>query len=366
MSSTFGAYLKRFALSVDVMDDATLTAIGTMVEEYVGNELQIEYFEVMTEALIDDQAGLTTMWTSEADRNRSKTVLNPDGQPRDQTALSYHRGIPLWVVADEKSMTLAQTDRYLDLWSGASDDLPTYVSPSRLDIQTSIIVPLNRGRRKLGVIYLESVSHVEITEVAKGELQLLADAIALLCLTRDATATSRESTGDAIKGLTAILASGDLPRLAKPQVFVASSSGSDQQVVGTIMTVLSRFGAKVTPVLWSEVRDSGPIDRQIVETITRSRFGVCYMSEPAEDLDPGVDFQDNPNVLFEAGMLHSLTNAEVSAGWIPIREEKSTPPPFDFAHERIEIVPRLDDGQLNRDAFEANLSARMESLLEAR
>ena len=52
-------------------------------------------------------------------------------------------------------------------------------------------------------------------------------------------------------------------------------------------------------------------------------------------------------------MLHARTTATAEqdmgepAGWIPIREEKSPPAPFDFASERILIIPRSASGELN-------------------
>ena len=91
------------------------------------------------------------------------------------------------------------------------------------------------------MIYLESPQYVEITEVAKQELSALADAVTLLCLNREASRSQRTTTGDAIGELEAILASADLPRLAKPQFFVASSSSrADKKVVGMISKVLTQ------------------------------------------------------------------------------------------------------------------------------
>ena len=181
---TFGAHLKRFALSVDIVSEEAFKRIGSLVQAYVANELQIEYFEVMDECVIDDKPGLKTMWCSAPERNRSRSILSDDGRPTGQTTCCYHFGKPMWVVgADHGSLDDAAS--YLDLWSG-TEDIPDYQRPAELEIRTSIIVPLKRGRRKLGVIYLESPQYVEITEVAKQELSALADAVTLLCLNREA------------------------------------------------------------------------------------------------------------------------------------------------------------------------------------
>ena len=107
--------------------------------------------------------------------------------------------------------------------------------------------------------------------------------------------------------------------------------------------------------------------KQIIETITKSRFGVCYFSEPAPDGDSdNHKFIDNVNVIFEAGMFQSLTNSPnvVPVGWIPIREKESPPPPFDFGKERIVEIPRLADGKLNQDLFIEIFNGRVTNLLE--
>jgi hypothetical protein len=100
---------------------------------------------------------------------------------------------------------------------------------------------------------------------------------------------------------------------------------------------------------------------QLAEIITRSQFGLCYFSEPQRETG---GYKDNPNVVFEAGMLHTtiLSNAEPS-GWIPLRENKSPPLPFELASERIFVVPRTADGRLNEELFHVRLRARIQLLL---
>jgi hypothetical protein len=70
-------------------------------------------------------------------------------------------------------------------------------------------------------------------------------------------------------------------------------------------------------------------------------------------------------VLFEAGMLHSLTNSPVTvpSGWIPIREKNSPKIPFDFASERVLIVARSSNGELMEERFRSDLRRRMTALL---
>ena len=58
----------------------------------------------------------------------------------------------------------------------------------------------------------------------------------------------------------------------------------------------------------------------------------------------GVEYVDNPNVVFEAGMLHARTSVDETdksgepCGWIPIREAESAPAPFDFSPSKIMLL----------------------------
>ena len=129
-----------------------------------------------------------------------------------------------------------------------------------------------------------------------------------------------------------------------------------------MVDVLKEFSGRLRVIQWNRIDDSDTITVQLAEAITTSRFGLCYLSEPQ---GASGNYIDNQNVLFEAGMLHALTALSIHerSGWIPLREAQSPPPPFDFAGDRIEIVPRTGDGRLNEDLFRTRLSARLRRLL---
>ena len=48
-----------------------------------------------------------------------------------------------------------------------------------------------------------------------------------------------------------------------------------------ILKVLAEFDSKVSVFDWHEIADSGAITSQIADRIVRSRYGICYFSEPA-------------------------------------------------------------------------------------
>jgi hypothetical protein len=92
------------------------------------------------------------------------------------------------------------------------------------------------------------------------------------------------------------------------------------------------------------------------------------LSECADNPGPEeLPYRDNPNVLFEAGMLQALTNAPSAepVGWIPVREDVrfSGPPPFDVAGERLVVVPRSNPGSFNEDSFDVSLRNAVRALV---
>jgi hypothetical protein len=369
---TFGSVLMQFANSVDHVDETTFDRIGDQVKRYVAKQLDVQYFDFQVGTMVDeDRAGLTKVWASEGAEGRSaspRTILTDADDPtsyRNQTSFAYATRRPLWIVCADK-LPLYESKQVQDSWSH-SEGVPPYQQPIDRDLRTSIIVPVIHEEDLVGVINLESETYVESTRVARRELRLIAEAVGELYLARGSTRHQTATTQDAIEELQTILEADDLPTLTKPRIFIASSGRADSQVVDSIDKVLGEFGDYLVPVLWSASSSSGNITAQILEDITHSRFGLCYFSEPDDDGGEH-GYRDNPNVIFEAGMLHSLTNAptEHPTGWIPIREVDSPPMPFDFAQQRTVMVPRRAEGALDVEGFEARLTAFLEDIVGRR
>jgi hypothetical protein len=356
---TFGDYLRHFVRSIDIVDERTFEEIRNLVYDYVRDELEAAYFSLACEQTVDGRPGLRTAWST-TNEEHATTVRTSTGNYSSQICVSFDQRKPLWIVNPEQK-SLRHSDQYVDLWSGITD-LPAYEAPVNRDMRTSIVVPLTHWSHDIGVIYLESTSYLEITEVAKDELSLLTDALAILFDLRQANRTQVTGTRDAITDLQAILRTAEFPRLTKPQMFVAFSGRADDSVMGVIQEVLNEFNDTLKIVQWNRIEQSGSITLQLIGQIAKSRFGLCYFSEPARD---GQGFEDNPNVLFEAGMLHSLTNSPSGnpSGWIPVREKQSPRIPFDFASERIQIIPRHNNGEIMEERLRSDLRRRVRGLL---
>lgn len=381
---SFGYVLRRFARAVDIVDDDVIHEAGTLVQDYVSRELAIEHVDVMRHQQVGNEPGLGTLWSSDPAALVAWPIADAStNKYSSQVAQAYDQGSPLWVVPADGE-TLEACAAYTDLWSDATD-LPAYHAPMEdLHAKTSIVLPLQLGSRKVGALCLDSSTHMEITPVAREELRLVAEAIGILHSKFESTKSSRTSKKSAIGELKQDLADASFRQLTMPHVFVASSGEADGAVVEAITSVLDRdeFSDSITWKHWEGSQQPGPIPQQIVEDITEAKFGICYLSEPdgehvgASGEADGADgaaaggceqhpaYRDNPNVLFEAGMLHSLRGIGHSSGWVPVREEDAPPAPFDVATERHILVPRKEDGAVDRPKLEELLCGYVRQLID--
>lgn len=364
---TFAGELLHFARSIDIVDDRIFENVRLLMYQYVKDELGAAYFEVMEGHITDGNDPILKMFWSIDDTQHVWPIETPDGSYTNVVTMAYSKQQPLWVV-DQEKRPLSEADRLEDQWS-QNPELPHY-QPVKRDEPVRMVVVLPLGRqRPLGVCYFEALMYIGITDVAKKELRLLAESIAILFELYVANRTQYTMTSAAIRDLQTRLEQAKFPQLTKPHFFLAFSNRADRAVTTILREVLDKLSARLDFTDWQRIDESGNVNAQIAREITRSRFGICYLSEPAkESAEPGVNYIDNPNVVFEAGMLHARTAATEApdaepAGWIPMREIASPPAPFDFRAERILEVPRFDNGTLNEDRLRAMLTERITKLL---
>ena len=90
----------------------------------------------------------------------------------------------------------------------------------------------------------------------------------------------------------------------RPSVFFAYSSRADNSVVAEVNRILADQFGHLDVQSWENLSKPGQISSEVVEAIRSSHYGLCYFSEPSAN--PEFEYQDNANVLFEAGMMHVL------------------------------------------------------------
>jgi hypothetical protein len=370
-TSTFAGQLKHFAQTVDIVDDGIFNQVRSLVCKYVTHELNSEYFELLRSETVgnnsDRQIWLRTFWSSD-EKTHLWPIRDGGGSYTNPVTEAFDKIHPMWVVSADGKEPLDDAEAYKDMWS-STVDMPRYRAISGPHIRTLIVLPLS-FRNRLGVFCIESADYIEITDVASLELRRLADALGIMYGLWDVNKASAECKDHAIGDLRDSLERARFPKLAKPHVFIAFSHLADENVTVVIKDVLSQYADKLEFTDWKQMDESGNITAQIGREILESRFGICYLSEPVTA--PGAPvhkYDDNRNVIFEAGMLHARTSASADSdedgpsGWIPIREEDSPQAPFDFANERILLVPRSRNGELNETRLRDLLNRRIHRLL---
>jgi hypothetical protein len=365
MSETFGHRLKQFSLAVDIVDEDMFKQVWELVRRYVSRDLELAYWALLVEGEVNKNPGLQARECSNENKP-AFSLKTAEGCYNGLAAYSFAEAKPLWIVSPDKQ-PLSPDMHLRDDWSG-TESLPHFHQSADVNIRTVILIPLRWKGRTFGVLDLQMSQYYELTNIAKVELELLADTLSELLVLSDTNQTQRAHTLQAIAMLRTVLQEESWPPLTKPQIFVASSDRADEVVMGTIHSVLDDFKDRLRIHYWKESSTSGNINVDILKQVKASRFGLCYFSELAEDAKGEFRYQDNPNVVFEAGMFQSLTNPAATddpTGWIPVREPHplSPPPPFDFAQQRMIIVQRLTDNRPNLDKLRADLKARIEKLL---
>lgn len=357
MSRMYGDRINEFVLSVDIMNEDTFHDLLSLVSVYLHEQLQVTYFAVLEEGTVNGEPGLITLWSSRDDRP-SFSVGAADGYG-SFSAYAFDNDCPLWVVGstDIELHGVGDVGEYVDRWDDAQG-LPRYSPSIDGEVRTSVMYPLRRGSRPIGMIEFGCPKRIEPTPASKLEVATLADTVSRAYRMFDVRKTQKMNTERALRLLEASLNEESWKRLALPQVFVAYSGRADDEVVDTIRKVLEQYESVLRPDIWEDSTESGNINSQVVEAITSSEFGICYFSEPLED-----GYDDNSNVLFEAGMMQALTNSggALLRGWVPIREDSGAMP-FDVAAERMVIVPRTE-GRVDRAAFASVLRQRLDNLV---
>ncbi|MHC4084776.1 MAG: TIR domain-containing protein [Planctomycetota bacterium] len=363
MSETFGSRLKRFALSVDIVDDIIFQRTWDLVKQYLTEQLKPAYWALLVESQVDNERGLYARECSEGG-HMSFSLMKGKDEYNGLAAYSFGEGKPLWLVSPDKE-PLDPNTSIKDKWSKV-ENLPCFDRPSDAGIRTVVFVPLRQMGRTIGLLDLQSPQYTEITKKITDELILVADTLTVLLTLLDINKAQRDHTLEAINLHGKALSEESWPPLTKPKIFVASSGEADGKVMGAICSVLDEFSTKLDVHYWKDSSTSGNINLEILQQVKESQFGLCYFSEPVEDPNSEYKYQDNINVVFEAGMFQSQTNPNVTddpTGWIPIREQPSPPPPFDFAQQRMIIVERLTEGNPNIDKLEGSLKDRINALL---
>ena len=376
MFDSFTTQLKTFAMSVDAIDDPMLDQVGRALYDYMTKGINTCYHEIAVhepnfEQGSDgarDQALQIRFCRYRRRIGQFARLTSEDGAIRSQKAYAFLRSKRLWLcVSSPDDLLRGCAPEDVAVTPADLADLPAYrcYEDDRDGLaKTAVMMPLTYQDRAIGVATIEFASLIEHSRQAREQLQTICDSIARICGRYLDTRSTKADTQRAFGEIMSSVKFEECDLLpAKPLVFLSYPKAADGAVVGLIKEVLDsdKFCGQIAVYDWESDANHGTISSHIVDQIRNSRFGICYFSERRDD----GSFADNANVLFEAGMFHVLRGNTGSHldGWLPIREDAAVAGdlPFNFAGDRVVIVPRGGDG-VNRQSFVDQLERHLSRL----
>ncbi|HEX8106551.1 MAG TPA: hypothetical protein VF516_02435 [Kofleriaceae bacterium] len=369
---TFGDHFLQFAQSVDIVPANIYDEALGIVDEHLKAELQASTFVIAIASLSGTTPQLHVDWPKGGWWNHQPIMRH--GSYQGQAAFAYATGKPLWIVA-KKRQALSAAGKFEDLLGNVDGaQIPRYARiPRHRGTKTSIILPLRLNDHDLfGVMNIEIPKYLAYSAAWHAELTKIATAIGILYRLTKINELQNRGTLNAKKELTR----ATFVRVAaRRTMFVASSARADPNVMKILNETLATYAPHFEIVSWTDPQ-AGNILENIWSKISSCTFAACYFSEPTHaptsDARPSsranrqVEYRDNPNVLFEAGMLYAL----LEIGRAPVkklllvREENSPDIPFDLGAEFMILVRRLQNGNVNVSDLKKRVRATVKAILE--
>jgi hypothetical protein len=374
MSESFGDYLLKETDAMDFINREYKKEVFYRIYRYFEDICNIKFMAVLSETNIENQMGLKTLWVH-GGHESSRKLRGDNNEIQGQAAFAYCKNLNLWIVCDNGKVLNSKDSKYLDIWSDTpSQDIPIYKDKAMKSIKnkTSIIMPLvDSNNFPFGVVNFESITCQSIDEEFKDEFLKMVKVIQRVILLCRSNKIIQEGRNKIKTRLTNYDHTLFKPIIHKPKLFLSFAEDCDSRVVQELIGVLHDNNIKY--VDWRKISDNGRITSHIIQEIRECRIGICYLSEKLKEKCKSKDimhkYVDNPNVLFEAGMLCGLASNsrnpnEIAVNWIPIREKDSPELPFNIQSERILIVPRNEKGELNEERFKKEIMNRVTRLVE--
>jgi len=363
--------LETFARAIDHMPSEVDHQVRDLIGACVGAGLNYEVFiEGPPTRGIDPPRVLKRQWGSYDDRR--SIVLPPKGTQayEGHAAYCFCEEKDIWIHARGGGLLRDASD-YEDAYGNR--DLPRYVAYTGEDSRASIVKAIRddeNDSRVIGVFTIESRNHLQYNRSAEKTLKHLSKIISVLARTAQESWRNNENTRTVADQLRVRLdPSGVFSTFCQqPVIFHSHSSRALPDVLEIVSEAVKDIsemtkachGAGFAYQPWSDSTRPRNIVTDLLETLRRSVAGIAYLSEPGDD-----GFDDNPNVLFEAGIMQALGSP--FRGYLLIREiSSSTAIPFDLAQWRTILVQRdrVDRSITNREVLEDQIRKALRHVLE--
>jgi hypothetical protein len=358
---TFGDHLLQFAHGILIVTDEVYFDVLKQIEDHLTSRFEAGFVAVVTHFVdkVNHQPCLMgeyprSPWWSEPMRLRNNRYTC-------QAAFAFDIGEMVWIV-ESSAKALNSSTSYRDLLNSSNDSaIPRYAKATDATVFTSIIQPLRAGGQAFGVMNIELKTYLEPVVAVKEEFEKIGAAIEILQTLRKAYSSQVLNTQGAKRRLEE---AESVPVGGIIKMFLASSSNADDEVVGCLKETLDEFASQGKFKLdhWTEPAP-GNITTNLWTRLSTCTYGACYLSEPSGTTS---GYRDNPNVLFEAGVLYSLRQARRGPlrSILLVRERNAPKIPFDLSTEYMVYVPRSGDGRLQFEKFRSDLRAYLRPMFE--
>jgi hypothetical protein len=358
---TFANQVLHFAESVDILPPHIYADLLREIETYLRTELNARFFSITTQKNDDDPPFLEGEWPT---KDWWGKPVKENGQYTCQTAFAHDRRRAVWIVGKNHDR-LDETIGYEDLLQNVSSGvIPRYAQIENTISRTSIILPLIESGRHFGVMNVESEEYLPLINSWRTELEVLARSISILRQLKNTYTFQTENTENAKRRL--LDGKGDFLRVTRERkLFFIFSSETDQEFIDLVEGILKSCATQEEFLVrkWTELAH-GRIMENIWREITTCLYALCYLSESEGGVGSS-RFVDNPNVLFEAGMIHALLQSKRGPiqGMVLLREKNAPAIPFDLSGEYVVAVNRGNDGKVDEGRLRDDLSKTVEQMI---
>jgi len=378
MRHTFGSKLLEFSKSIDILEIENFNTIQLHVETYLYRVLQIKYVRLMlVHEMVDGQLMLQKYVLNRTEEGESLLIRDKKGAYNGQMAYALVENKKLWIRAEERGVSLEDCNgKYVESWS-KSEELPLFKKfDEREKVQTSIIIPIRRdnkindSKHIFGVVNFESKEQLPMTKNAQKELENISYALGKLFQLYEGRKFQQVNTSSVIDEYGKFYNFVDEEDKEfffklRPSIFFAFSSRADKAVTNSIKELIrNNFHEEFSLVTWDDPNNVGFITTQLLKSMSKSDYLICYLSEKEKEAEL---YQDNPNVLIELGFFMGKDKEyESCSNVIVVREEQSNfELPFDIRDIFTLDVSRFDNKEktLDTELFMKELTGKLQRSL---
>lgn len=373
MKLTFAEELASFSRSNDILRKDEFEQILRATSRYLEANFEITKMERLVERVFRGVPHLAQTLDRE-DEYEPYPIRDNEDRAHGLNAYAFISKRSIWVIPEDETSTLEGSTTYREMWTpNEPAELPHYLSLPGVDgderqarsTRTLISIPTINKNVTTSLIYFEADSLIYANERAKEELEQIATSISRLFDLSEQNRDTHKETEEELSLLDESSRKVWTWAVTPPSLFFAYPEGADDEVLTELREQLSTLEHQgfMKVFDWREFHEGGRITDKIEEEIGEANYFVGYLSE-RQDNGSESRFYDNPNVMYEAGMFQGLANdvTRPARSWLLIREPDSMAP-FDIITMNLLLIPRNDDGALNRVEFSAEMGNRLAGLI---